>query len=284
MAQTITNQSQVSFSYAGTTDIKTNTSNIVTTTMNDRLSIEVDKTSTTECFRPGEIIIYFVHIKNTGCQCLGRFLVSDNLCDNDVTYVEGSARLYIGGSMHMVTPTSISPLEFELTEQLSREEEMFLQYTVTVASNSEAEQITNHVCVEAYPCSCRCGENSSECIKESACLTLDRCQYAEVLITKSNTRDNICCGDELDYFITLTNTGNIDATNVVVTDAMPATFTATEVHMENNGEHYQFLPGEYSIDANNLLTVPVLGGRAILVPSLKPGYDNTTRLRIHGHV
>lgn len=284
MSQTISNQSQVSFSYEGTTETKTNTSNTVTTTMSDRVSISVDKTSTNECFKPGDIITYFVHITNTGCQCLGRFVVSDNLGDStDVTYVDGSARLYIGGSMQSIVPTSTSPLGFEISEQLVRDAEMFLQYTVTVNSDFEGDEITNEVCVEAYPCSCRCG-NSGECARGSACLTLEKCQYAEVLITKANSRDNICCGDELDYFITLTNTGNIDATNVVVTDTMPNEFNATEVHMENNGVHYQFLPGEYSIDSNNMLTVPVAGGRAILVPSLKPGYDNTTRIRIHGHL
>ncbi len=292
MSQTITNQSQVSFSYEGSSETKTNVSNIVTTNMKDRVSISVDKTSTSDCFRPGDIIIYFVHITNTGCQCLGRFLISDNLGGNsDATYVEGSARLYIGGSMHSVVPTNLSPLEFEISEQLARDEEMFLQYTVTVNSDSDAEQITNEVQVEAYPCGCRCNGNnesgdnrSRECAKETACLTLERCQFAEVLITKEHSRDNICCGDELDYFITLTNTGNIDATNVVVTDTMPDSFNATEVHMENNGVHYQFLASEYSIDSNNMLTVPVDGGTPILVPSLKPGYDNTTRIRIHGHI
>lgn len=284
MSQTISNQSQVSFSYEGSSETKTNISNIVTTTMTDKLSISVDKTSTNDCFRPGDIITYFVHITNTGCQCLGRFVISDNLGGSeDITYVGGSARLYIGGSMHSVIPTSTDPLGFEISEQLSRDEEMFLQYTVTVNSDSTAEEITNKVCVEAYPCGCRCGNGSSECAREEACLTLGRCQFAEVLISKAHSRDNICCGDELDYFITLTNTGNIDATNVVVTDTMPNEFNATEVHMENNGVHYQFLASEYSIDANNMLTVPISGGTPILVPSLKPGFDNTTRIRVHGH-
>ncbi len=216
---------------------------------------------------------------------LGRFVISDNIdSDSNVTYIVGSARLYIGGSMHLVVPTNTSPLEFDISEQLSRDEEMFLQYTVTVNNDSVAEQITNEVCVEAYPCGCRCGSDSGEYARKTASFTLNRCQFAEVLISKAHSRDNICCGDELDYFITLTNTGNIDATNVVVTDTMPNNFNATEVHMENNGIHYQFLASEYSIDANNMLTVPIAGGTKILVPSLKPGFDNTTRIRVHGHI
>ena len=79
MSQTISNQSQVSFSYEGSIETKTNTSNIVTTTINDSVNISVDKTSTNDCFKPGDIITYFVHITNTGCKCICRFLISDNL-------------------------------------------------------------------------------------------------------------------------------------------------------------------------------------------------------------
>lgn len=286
MPQILTNQSQVAFSYAGSTETKTSLSNVVTTTMSDRISMTVQKTSTNDCFRPGETVTYFVHITNTGCECLGRFIICDSLGGDDVSYVDGSSRLYFNGSMIVVNPANTNPLEFEITEQLTRNQEMFLQYSVTINRESTANEIVNEVCVTAYPCGCNCGENadSRRCIKECACFTITRCQYAEVLITKTTSRENICCGDELDYVITLTNTGNIDATDVVVTDIMPESFNATTIAMENNGDYYQFLPGEYSIDANNMLTVPVSGGRAILVPSLKPGYDNTTRIRIHGHI
>ena len=41
---------------------------------------------------------------------------------------------------------------------------------------------------------------------------------------------------------------------------------------------------EYTIDASNLLTLPNETGTVILVPALGPGTDNTTRIRIHGHM
>ena len=286
MKQTLSNQSHVTFNYAGQAQSKTNHSNVVNTTMNDRMSFTVEKTSTNECFRPGENIIYFIKITNTGCDNLCSFNVCDNLGgDCRMTYVDGSARLFVDGVMKTITPTSTSPLAFDIDETLVRDEEMILQFSALVGEDVNADEITNEVKVCGYSCPrCGCQSEDSRCVCECATLTLPVCRFAEVLISKSVSDENVCCRDELDYFITLTNIGNIDATNVIVTDSMPQEFTATEVHMENNGDHYMFAPSEYTIDANNLLTVPNATGRAILVPAIAPGEDNTTRLRIHGHV
>ena len=54
--------------------------------------------------------------------------------------------------------------------------------------------------------------------------------------------------------------------------------------MDSNGEHYQFSSSEYTIDNANLLTLPNETGRAILVPAISPGVENTTLIRIHGHM
>lgn len=285
--ESITNQAHVSFSYEGSEVVKTNHSNVVTSSMKDKYGVSVEKTSTTDCFRAGESITYFVHITNTGCGCLGRFVVSDDLGGEGlITYIEGSARLFINGSMNEINPTNISPLEFTITERLERDAEMIIQYNALVNSDisSEVESITNSVTVTGYPCGCECNNTNSDCITDTASLTIEKCEFAEVLITKAISKDNLCCDDEIDYFITLTNTGTVDATNVIVTDSLPNTFKTTEIHMENNGNHYQFLASEYSIDDANFLTLPNETGTEILVPALAPGVDNTTRIRIHGHM
>ena len=84
--------------------------------------------------------------------------------------------------------------------------------------------------------------------------------------------------------ITLTNTGNVDATNVVVTDSLPSNFTVMEIHSENNGVHYKYDASEYTLDDANFLTLPNETGTLIYVPAIAPGVDNTTRIRIHGHM
>ena len=293
MAQTHTNQAHVTFSYEGAESPKTNDSNTVTSTRRDRYDFEVEKTSTSECFRAGDNITFFVHITNTGCRCLGRFYICDNLGgDSYMSYVSGSARLMVGGELTEVEPTNTYPLEFDITHKLEKDESMILQYTVTVNSDidSEVESITNEVEIRACPCT-ECQEEtaaatgtSSKCVCKTASFTLSRCDYAEVLVTKQVSNDNVCCDDELDYFITLTNTGTIDATNVVVTDSLPAEFTLMEIHTENNGDHYQYDSSEYDLTAANYLTLPNATGTAIFVPAVGPGVDNTTRIRIHGHI
>ena len=184
-----------------------------------------------------------------------------------------------------ITPTSTSPLVFEIDSKLERDSELILQYVVSVSSTipSDINEIVNQVEVSAYPCGCDCNGNS-ERINESSELSIPKCQEAEVLITKAVSNDSICCDEEIDYFITLTNVGNIDATNVVVTDSLPENFTIMEIHKENNGNHYKYDASEYDVDETNLLTLPNETGTIIEIPTLAPGVDNTTRIRIHGHM
>lgn len=288
LLETMTNQAFVTFSYEGATETKTNSSNTVTSSIRDKYSLSVEKISTTECFRAGENISYIVTVRNTGCDSLCNFSISDNLGgeENLLSYVEGSARLFINGGMQVITPSSTSSLDFDIPDRLGKSESFVLQFNAHVNADisSEILEITNTVTVRAYPCGCDCNCSTGGVISETATATVPKCEFAEVLITKAITNDNVCCGEEVDYLITLTNTGSVDATNVVVTDQLPESFTTMDIRMENNGNHYVFEKSEYDIDETNLLTLPNETGTVILVPSIAPGVDNTTRIVIHGHM
>lgn len=288
----ISNQASVTFSYEGATESVTNNSNVVNSSMKEKYGLSVEKSSTSTCFRAGEVLTYMIRVTNTGCACLEDFKIVDNLGgNNNLNYSTGSARLFMNGTMRTIAPTVLSPLTFEFTDRLKRAEELVLQFSVVVDSNISADisEIVNEVNVTAYSCECECDKangnsNARTEVSGTATHTITKCEYAEVLITKAVTNDNVCCGDEFDYLITLTNIGSVDATNVVVTDSLPTSFVTSEIHMENNGNHYLFDPSEYTIDTSNLLTLPNASGTAILVPALGPGVDNTTRIRIHGHM
>jgi len=283
--ETISNQAHVSFSYEGSLETYTNDSNIVNSSMKDQYSISVEKTSTSSCFRAGDTITYMIHIVNDGCCCLGRFNIVDTFENSEfLNYIAGSARLFINGSMQTITPSETNPLSFEIDGRLEKDQELILQYNILVSSNisSDIMSLENNVEVRAYPCGC--DNNSSDYVEENANLSIPKCEFAEVLITKAVSNDNVCCGEELDYIITLTNIGTVDAINVVVTDSLPTNFTLTEVHSENNGDHYKYDSSEYDLDGANLLTLPNETGTIINVPAIAPGVDNTTRIRLHGHM
>lgn len=282
----ITNQASVSFSYEGSENTQTNNSNVVSATMLDEYSIKVEKTATSTCYRPGDTLTYFVQVVNNGCGCLKNFTISDDLGTNGhLSYVDGSARVIADGILSEIVPTGTTTLDFLISDRLEHDDGFVLLYNVTVNSNlsEEVNELQNTVTVTGYSCGCKV-EEERQSISATATATITKCDYAEVLITKQASSDTYCCDDEIDFFITLTNTGTVDATNVVVTDSLPENFTATAIHMENNGNHYEFSPSEYTINSANLLTLPNETGTAILVPALGAGTDNTTRIRIHGHL
>lgn len=281
----ISNQAHVSFSYEGATETYTNDSNIVNASMKDQYSVLVEKSSTSSCFKAGDTITYMIHITNNGCCCLGRFEIVDTFENSEyLSYISGSSRLFINGSMQTIIPTETNPLTFEIGGRLEKDEELILQYNMHVSSNidSDITSLENNVEVRAYPCNC--DNDSNDSVQGNATLSIPKCEFAEILITKAVSNDNVCCGEELDYIITLTNTGTVDAINVVVTDNLPNNFTLTEVHSENNGVHYKYDSSEYDLDAANFLTLPNATGAIISVPAIAPGVDNTTRIRLHGHM
>lgn len=283
--ETISNQASVSYSYEGSTQTYTNNSNIVNSSMREEYNISVAKTSTVSCFRAGDTITYMVVVKNEGCNCLGRYRIVDVIENSEyLTYISGSARLFINGSMQTINPTDLDLLTFEFEGRLNRDSELILQYNVRVSPSipADIENLVNRADVRAYPCDCN--DDSENYVEGSSELTIPKCEFAELLITKSVSNDNFCCGEELDYFITLTNTGTIDATNIIVTDNLPQNFTLIDIESENNGVRYKYDASEYDLTDDNLLTLPNETGTAIYVPAVAPGVDNSTRIKIHGHM
>lgn len=282
--ETISNKASVVFSYEGSDATYSKTSNTVNSSVKDKYSLKLEKTATKSCFKAGDTITYMIHATNDGCCSLCKFSVVDTFDNSDyISYVDGSARLFVGGSMKTVTPGNTSPLSFEFSDRLERDEEFILQYNMLVSADISLDinEIKNSVKIEAT--SCDCAETPTT-IEAEAELIIPKCEYADVLISKSVSHDSMCCGDEIDYIITLTNVGTIDATNVVVTDSLPEEFTLTEVHSENNGVHYKYDASEYDLDDTNLLTLPNATGTAIVVPAIAAGSDNITKIRLHGHM
>lgn len=276
MATTITNQASVSFDYTGSTQTVTNESNSVSATINDEYSFTLALTSSSTSYRPGETITYFVKITNIGSAGLSNIKVSDDMAGGVINYIPNTAQMIYNDMITPLTATSITPLEFTLPMTLPAGDTVIVTYNTTVDNiiSSRVTDIINTVTVTASA--------GTSTISQTDSLTLTIEDYANVLIEKSQNKENLNVNDTLIYTLTLTNTGNLDAENVVVTDQLPEEFTVTSIVSNNDGTSHTYDPTEYTISATNELTLPNATGTPIVVPANDGTGSNITTITITG--
>ena len=128
---TITNQGSASFQFENEGEIITITSNENQVTLNNSTGLNIKKTSSQETFLPGEIITYTIQITNNSNQYLTGVRIIDDLANNNLAYVLGSAKLSIGTLTYSVAPIATTPLTFTL-QQLNTGQTMYLTYDAQV--------------------------------------------------------------------------------------------------------------------------------------------------------
>ncbi|MCR5553624.1 MAG: DUF11 domain-containing protein [bacterium] len=278
MATTISNQANVSFSYSGATEPLTNSSNIVRATVNDEYGISVTLTSSSTSFRPNETITYFVKITNTGSQSLSNIVVNDELSAGNLNYISGTAQMIYNETITPMEATQTSPLEFTLPLTLPAGDSVIVTYNATVDSvfTTRITEIINTVTVTATA--------GSGTVSDSDSLTLLIEDYADVAIEKTQSSEVLNNNDVLTYTLTLTNSGNLDAQNVVITDQLPAEFIVSSIVSENNGSSHAYLSSEYDISSSNQLTLPNATGTPIVVPAQTQTTSNITTIIITGTI
>ena len=285
MATIISNQAIATYTYEGSTDSRTATSNVANTTLLDDYSLEVNKVNYQQCFRPGENVTYAIRVTNTGCKKLTDFIITDDLGTFDseypLSYMEGTARVSINGEFITVNPTDTTPLTFNIPNTLTSGETFTLTYVATVDSEIGAGllEITNTATVSALSA---CDPSDTTRYTATDTATLPRCTDANLVITKQVSKSNICSCDAFDYIITVDNTGLVDATNVVITDQLPEGFNVTNIRVENPDTLHNYDTSEYELTEANFLTLPNETGRVINVRAIEPGVRNSTIITISG--
>lgn len=258
-------------------------SNVVSTSLLDSYSLTAQKVSANDSFRPSENITYLVTVTNTGTQPLFDVEITDDLGGTGVplAYVENSALVIDGGVVTSVTPASTNPLIIPLVNALQSGESVTVVYVAQVSAVLEdgIDEITNTATASAN----RQSGTGPVVTSEPVSVTIFREDFAQVDIVKSVDKAVISSGDTLTYTFTIENSGNIPATNVVITDTLPEGFEITSIESETDGVTTVYDATDYTVDANNTLVLPV-GAKTITVPARDENSNGVTTVTITGTV
>ena len=274
----IMNNATVNFSFSGSSDEFSETSNTTTVTLNESGNLSIIKTAQQDTFYPGSTVTYIVTITNNGPYWFSGVRLTDDLSGNGyLTYVNGSALLYINGQALAPQIVSTNPLVFTLSP-LNVGQSMVLTYTCRIPSNisTSVDSITNTASGIGY--------TFNSTAEDSDSFTITRSQSANLSITKSSSSSSVNVGETFSYFITLTNSGDAVANVSSIIDDFPSNFQITSVALKiGNGANNVLNPSDYTISPTNVLTVPSATGPTITVPTAPGSANGTTVLTVNGN-
>lgn len=280
MATIINNQANISYQYNSSTGNAS--SNIVETTVLDLYGITATKTALQETFRPGENITYVTVIENNGSANLYNVTLSDDLGNNNLEIIATSVYMFKNEELTVIVPSD--PFTVEIPGILTPGEQVLIIYTARVIStiNPDIDEITNTQRITA-----RGGGVTGPLITviPEPTASITRADFAELNIVKTANRDTIMSGDALTYTFTMTNTGNIVANEVILTDYLPEGFVISTITSETNGTIVTYNPTDYTFDpTTRLLILPNATGTPISVPATTNEGAGVTIVTIVGTV
>lgn len=262
MATIITNRATVSYSFG--TAFASAVSNITTAKLNAALSIT--KIALSETYRIGSELTYIITVTNNSSTQTNALSVTDDLGTGSIDCSEltpltliGNARLFINGAFaEEIVPIYVDRSVIFNIGHIPANAAAQIIYTAEVnnlAGCCSECTITNRACVR-FVCDCPCAETvCAEC-------TVTAEDYAELRIIKSVCPNSLVCGERIRYLIDVYNYGNIEATDVVLTDSFDPALSDLEVRIGGI-----LIPADEYVYSDGNLTLPSLNGRALTVPA-----------------
>lgn len=284
MAVAINNSANITYEHG--TLIDSANSNLVTTMLAENYSLNATKSAQNIDWKPSENLTFIIRVENDGTEPIYAISLQYNLGGTTnilLNYIVASARMFRNDTLTGITPTSVSPLTLVIPGTLEPGEVVLLSYVAKVIGNidSDITEITNEITVVGHKES-ESGPTIS--VTPSPSVTIPKADYADVSIKKIADKDQIAVGEQLTYTFQLENSGNIEASNVIITDNLPTNFTITSITSETDGVTTTFDAADYSLDENNKLILPTSTTKTISIPASSTSGVGLTTVTIIGTI
>lgn len=283
MLQEIQNKASIKYVYEGARSPSNANSNTVVANVRELYELEGCKYSIQPSFRAGGCVTYMVQVRNIGENSVFQVTITDSLAQGKLYVDSNMVYVIYQGNVEKVTPVSTSPLKVVLNNPLAPGESVVVIYGARVIENLDPTVSKLINCAHIEASITETGEKRVSVVPDP-CLVLPLEQYANVTIFKSISSNEVVVGEEFTYTFTLTNSGQLDAKNVVLTDKLPKYFKISKIVSITGTTVKEFTPSMYTVDAStNTLTLPNASvPEGITVPAVTGSGGGVTVVTITG--
>ena len=261
---TITNNAQIKYQYntSGKTVNSSTNTNYVTTNIS-KTNISLLKTSNVDYFAPGEKINYNIFIANSSNLPIFNVSIVDNI-PNCLIFLENSAT--ITNKKGEISQLTAKDIKISNEQTLNLTNNKAIEFFLGNFANNETSMLSYTVqmpllkenlpkSIDTYATLFYSNKSEETTTRNSINSNINSISKAFALLVAEKIVDKTTafCGDKLIYTISIKNKGNIDATNVRITDILPNNFKLEDINFVISDLPYK---ASYNIDDNNTLNIP----------------------------